>query len=308
MANATRGFPTGRTGTARAPTVRTARSPTVRTATHEGDRQLRRTATRFGEEFRLIRLRTGVSQAAVARAIGVDRATICRMEAGSPTVADRTRARASAVLGADFRLAVFPDAAPLIHDAAHARLVEALLHLRHQTWRARVEAPVPGAGRRSTDLRLDRGDTAVLFEVETHVHALEAIIREGEDKRSAVAADAAAGGRVHAVLVLPPTRHHRALVAAHPGTITAAFPASSADIRRALASADVPWPGDGILWLGTGSRPTGTADELHRGSPRRQESPRRVGGGSRSGPRRLTRERASATRAALSARGRPRAA
>ena len=231
---------------------------TIRTAVHEGDRQLRRTATRFGEESRLLRLRTGVSQAAVARAIGVDRATICRMEAGDPAVADRIRARAAAVLGADFRLSLYPDAAPLIHDAAHARLVEALLRLRHPSWRAKVEAPVPGTGRRSTDLRLDRGDATILFEVETHVHALEAIIREGEDKRSAVAAAiaaVAAAGRVHVILVLPPTRHHRTLVAAHPGTIKAAFPASTADIRRALTSADTPWPGDGILWLGARVRP-----------------------------------------------------
>jgi len=241
---------------------------TIRTAIHEGDRQLRRTATRFGEESRLLRLRTGVSQAAVARAIGVDRATICRMEAGDPAVADRIRARAAAVLGADFRLSLYPDAAPLIHDAAHARLVEALLRLRHPSWRAKVEAPVPGTGRRSTDLRLDRGDATILFEVETHVHALEAIIREGEDKRSAVAAAVAADRsavaaiaavaatrRVHVILVLPPTRHHRTLVAAHPGTIEAAFPASTADIRRALTSADVPWPGDGILWLAPGIRP-----------------------------------------------------
>jgi hypothetical protein len=113
---------------------------------------------------------------------------------------------------------------------------------------------VPGTGRRSTDLRLDRGDAIILFEVETRVQALEAIIREGEEKRSAVAADAASGRRVHVVLVLPPTRHHRTLITAHPGTIKAAFPASTADIRRALTSADVPWPGDGILWLGAGIR------------------------------------------------------
>lgn len=239
----------------------TNRAATSRTAINEGDRQLRRAAIRFGEEFRLMRFRTGVSQAAVARAIGVDRATICRLEAGRPTVADRTRARAAAVLGADFRLGIYPDATPLTHDGAHARLVEALLRLRHPNWHARVEAPVPGPGRRSTDLRLDRGGETVLFEVETHVHALEAIIRECEEKRSAVAVDAgpAADGeprpRLHVVLVLPPTRHHRSLVAEHPGTIKAAFPASTADIRRALTSADSPWPGDGILWLGAGVQP-----------------------------------------------------
>jgi transcriptional regulator with XRE-family HTH domain len=234
---------------------------TLRAAINEGDRQLRRTAARFGEESRLLRLRAGVSQAAVARAIGVDRATICRMEAGDPAVAVRIRARAAAVLGADLGLGIYPAAAPLIHDAAHARLVEALLRLRHPSWRARVEAPVPGPGRRSTDLRLDRGTTTILFEVETRVHALEAIIREGEAKRSAVAADtadaaqAATGRVIHVTLVLPPTRHHRTLVNAHPGTIKAAFPASTADVRRALTSPDTPWPGDGILWLGAGVRP-----------------------------------------------------
>ena len=242
----------------------TNRSGTSRTAINEGDRQLRRAATRFGEEFRLVRFRAGVSQAAVARAIGVDRATICRMEAGRPTVADRTRARAAAALGADFRLGIYPDAAPLIHDAAHARLVEALLRLRHPSWHARVEAPVPGPGRRSTDLRLDRGGETVLLEVETRVHALEAIIREGEDKRSAVAAVAADGQRIFVVLVLPPTRHHRSLVAAHPGTIKAVFPASTADVGRALTSADVPWPGDGILWLRAGAPlPKSAATQPH---------------------------------------------
>jgi transcriptional regulator with XRE-family HTH domain len=234
-------------------------NPTSRTAINDGDRQLRTTASRFGEEFRLIRLRTGVSQSAVARAIGVDRAAICRLEAGDATVSVRIRARAAAVLGGDFRLGLYPAATPLIHDAAHARLVEGLLRLRHSSWRARVEAPVPGPGRRSTDLRLDRGDETILFEVETHVHALEAIIRECEDKRVAVVADAGPDRRVHVTLVLPPTRHHRALVDAHPEMIGAAFPASSADIRRTLATVGLPWPGDGILWLSATARQRGVS-------------------------------------------------
>lgn len=232
----------------------TARTPTSRTAIHDGDRQLRRTAVRFGEEFRLIRLRIGVSQAAVARAIGVDRAAICRIEAGDATVSNRIRARAATVLGGDFRLGLYPAASPLIHDAAHARLVESLLRLRHHSWRTKVEAPVPGPGRRSTDLRLDRDDDTVLLEVETHVHALEAIIRESEDKRLAVAAATDPGRRIYVTLVLPPTRHHRYLVEAHPEIIGAAFPAASTDIRRALTTAGVPWPRDGILWLDASRR------------------------------------------------------
>jgi transcriptional regulator with XRE-family HTH domain len=224
-----------------------------RLAIHDGDRQLRRTCIRFGEEIREIRLRVGVSQAALARAIGVTRSVICRMEQGDPNVSARIRSRAVAALGADFRIAVFPSGAPLIHDAAHARIVEAVLRRCHPTWHRTVEAPVPGPGRRSTDIRLDRGADTVLMEVETHVRALEAIIREGSEKRSAVA-DASDGRRIHVALVLPPTRHHRSLVGAHPAIVAAAYPASDADLEAALTAPDQAWPGDGILWVSTDRR------------------------------------------------------
>ncbi len=227
-------------------------STIIRAAVYEGDRQLRRTAFRFGEEFRLLRRRAGVSQAAVTRGIGVDRSAICRLEAGDPTVSPAIRARAAAVLGADFRLGLYPAASPLIHDAAHARLVESLLQMRHPSWKPLVEARIPGQGRRSSDLRLDRDVDIVLLEFETHVHVLEAIIREGHDKRDTVAAASGPGASVHAVLVLPPIKHHRDLVAAHPDTVRTAFPVPSRIIRRALQEPGGRWPGDGILWLGTG--------------------------------------------------------
>ena len=86
------------------------------------------------------------------------------------------------------------------------------------------------------------------MEVETHVRALESIIRESAEKRAAIAAATPTRDRIHVVLVLPPTRHHRALVAAHPGIVAAAFPADAAALAGALASSDADWPGDGILW------------------------------------------------------------
>lgn len=220
-----------------------------RSAIHEGDRQLRRTCVRFGEEFREIRLRAGVSQAAVARAVGVARSVICRVEQGDPNVSPRIRARAAAVLGADIRISIYPEAAPLIHDAAHAGIVESLLQLSHPRWHVTVEAPVPGPGRRSSDIRLDQALDTVVIEVESHVRALEAIIREGAEKRIAVAATMSPDRRIHVVLVLPPTRHHKALVAAHPRIVATAYPASSEALRFALTDPVAPWPGDGILWL-----------------------------------------------------------
>jgi transcriptional regulator with XRE-family HTH domain len=224
-------------------------STVSRLATNEGDRQLRRTCMRFGEEIRAIRLRAGVSQAGLARSIGVARSVICRLEQGDPAVSARIRAHAVAALGGDFRIAAYRDGAPLIHDAAHARIVESVLRLCDLSWHRTVEAPVPGPGRRSTDIRLDRGDETVLMEVETRVGALEAIIRECAEKRMAVAGTVRAGQRVHVLLVLPSTRHHRAIVTAHPGIVAAAFPASAAAMAQALANPDVEWPGDGILWM-----------------------------------------------------------
>jgi DNA-binding XRE family transcriptional regulator len=232
-----------------------------RLAINDGDRQLRRTCIRFGEEIRAIRLRAGVSQAALARAIGVARSVICRMEQGDPAVSSRIRARGVAAMGGDFRIAVYRDGTPLIHDAAHARIVEAVLGRCDPNWHPTVEAPVPGPGRRSTDIRLDRGGETVPMEVETRVGGLEAIIRECAEKRTAVAETAQAGQRIHVLLVLPRTRHHRAIVHEHPGIVAAAFPADDAAVARALASPVVEWPGNGILWITPETRASGRAPQ-----------------------------------------------
>jgi transcriptional regulator with XRE-family HTH domain len=220
-----------------------------REAIIEGDRVVRRMAARFGDEFRELRLRIGVTQAAVARAIGVDRSVMARMERGDPAVSNTIRARGCAVLGADFRLALYPERTPLIFDAAHARIVERLLATRHRRWRPTVEMPVPGPGRRSVDVGLASGLDVVLFEIESRVRRMEQLARELHAKREAVESAARPGVRVYVVLVLPPTRHHQALIRGLPTTIRTAFPAPSPALRHALESAERPWPGDGILWL-----------------------------------------------------------
>lgn len=220
-----------------------------REAIHAGDRELRRTARRFGDEFRELRLRIGVTQAAVARAIGVDRSVICRTERGDPDVGVAIRARACACLGADFRLQLYQERAPMIYDAAHARIVDRVLAERHRRWRATVEAQIPGLGRRSVDIRLDSRGDIVLAEVETRARRLEEVVRKLHEKQHALAAHVGSGQRVHVLLVLPPTRHHQALVRAFEQTMASAFPARSGVIREALMSADLPWPGDGLLWV-----------------------------------------------------------
>ena len=152
-----------------------------------------------------------------------------------------------------FASTAFVASAPVIRDAAQARIVEHLLAQADPRWRRTVEAAVPGPGRRSIDLRLDAPGAVILVEVETRLGSVEEIIRELHAKRLAVAEAAPVDSRPHrtiyTVLCLPPTRHHRSIVGAHPKTISAAFPAPSLELARALRDASTPWPGDGLLWV-----------------------------------------------------------
>jgi transcriptional regulator with XRE-family HTH domain len=222
-----------------------------RIAIREAERALRQQSTRLADELRSFRLRTGVSQAAVAAAAGVSRSVVSRLEEGNPEVALRTRFPGAAVLGADQRLAAYEGSPALIRDTVQAPIIERLLGERDPRRQAAVEAAVPGPGRRSIDLRLDSPGVCVLLEIESRVTSLEGIVRELHAKRQAILEswEVAADQRVYCVLVLPLTRHHRALVRDHPETIRTAFPAPSDEIRRALEDASIPWPGDGILWI-----------------------------------------------------------
>lgn len=196
-----------------------------------------------------MRLRAGVSQAAVAAAAGTSRSLVCRLEQGDPAVELRMRFRVAAVLGADLRFTAYEGSGAVIRDSVQAAVVEELLRSRDPVWRPLVEAEVPGPGRRSVDLRLDGPRDTILMEVETRVGSLEEIVRELHSKRRAFidAVDADAGRRVHVVLVLPLTRRHATMVKAHPEIIRAAFPVSPSAIRRALTSGSGSWPGDGLL-------------------------------------------------------------
>jgi transcriptional regulator with XRE-family HTH domain len=225
------------------------REPTLirRKAIQQGDRELRRTAFRFAEDFRELRLRIGVSQRAVAEAIGVDPSVINRLERADPSVGPVIRARACAVLGADFRMQFYRERSALIYDAAHARLVDRVVAMVGRGWRTELELALPG--RRSVDAGFFSRHAIVLTEVESRLRRLEEIQRELQSKRESVIDTFGRERPIHVVLALPPTHHHRTLVREHPALIRTAFPASSAQIRAALADAALPFPGDGILWV-----------------------------------------------------------
>ncbi len=222
-----------------------------RTAEREAARLARLDAVRIGQELRELRLGLCVRQADVARVVGVSRSVISELEAGDPTVGLDIRRRVAVVLGADLRVNVYPGATPLLHDIAHARLIERVLRRRHACWRAQIEARVPGPGRSSTDIRLEAFGEIVAIEVETRVRAWDAVVRRCLEKRERIRDALGSRTVVHAVLCLPPTRHHRLLVTTLAETVRSTFPNPSVRLRRALEDG-TPWPGDGILWMAGG--------------------------------------------------------
>jgi HTH-type transcriptional regulator / antitoxin HipB len=218
----------------------------------EASRLARLDASRMGRELRELRLRLGVSQAAVARVAGVSRSVVSELERGDPTVGLEIRRRTAIVVGADLRVSVYPGAQPMLHDLAHARIIERILRRKNRGWRAELEATVPGPFRASTDVRLAKPGTIVLIEVETRVRDWEATVRRIFEKRERVVGSTSDEIRVIAVLCLPPTRHHRRLVSELAESVRATFPASPELARRSLDQGGE-WPGDGILWMAGGA-------------------------------------------------------
>ncbi len=241
-----------------------------RLAIRDAERALRHESRRAADELRRIRLRAGVSQAAVAAAAGTTRSLVCRLEQGDPAVELSMRFRVAAVLGADLRLTAYQGPGAVIRDSVQAEIVEQLLRSRAPSWRPSVEAEVPGPGRRSVDLRLDGPADTILIEVETRVESLEEIVRELHSKRRAFVESAGADGNrpIHVVLVLPLTRRHSTMAKAHPEIVRAAFPVSSSAIRRALTSGPGAWPGDGLLWVRRQPTAPGAAVVTPRGTER----------------------------------------
>jgi transcriptional regulator with XRE-family HTH domain len=245
---------------------------TNRLAIREGDRQARRQSTRLGDELHELRRRAGLTQAAIGRALGVDRTLISRLERGDPRVGIRIRFGVAAVLGADLRMTAYANSGPLIRDAAQARIVEWILAVIDRRWRRTVEAAIPGLDRRSIDLRLDGPSRTVVCEVETRVGSLEEIIRELHAKRDALRSSLGAGPRadlpIHAVLVLPRTRHHQAILREHPRTIQgpARCRCPLVGRRHPVGSSDA--RGGAAAPARVGSGPSGDEPLIHSAGPR----------------------------------------
>jgi transcriptional regulator with XRE-family HTH domain len=213
-------------------------------AADRGTRIARRDLGTIVSEFRMARISAGLTMDQVARAVGLSRWQIGRIERSrhdAVTVAQL--ARIGAVVGLDVRLRAYPGPDP-IRDAAQTALLSRFLDRLHPDLTFRHEVPLPI----ENDLRAWDGvvggfhardglDRYLPAEAETRIYDVQAQFRRIELK----ARDA---GIEHLIVVIADTGTNRGAIRAAHGTLADRYPISP---RRALAA------------LGRGEHPGGSA-------------------------------------------------
>jgi DNA-binding XRE family transcriptional regulator len=142
-----------------------------------GTRRGERLVREFANEIHEARHAAGLSQAAVARAIGVSKATIGRVERGARPLPDMIlAARVAQVVGLELTFRCYP-AAGRLRDAAHLKLLERLTGRLHPGIGRRFEAPVRPDDQRAWDLLLQIGEQRVGVAAETRIRDVQALLR-----------------------------------------------------------------------------------------------------------------------------------
>jgi transcriptional regulator with XRE-family HTH domain len=191
---------------------------TTEKAIDRGRRRGRYLRIELGRELHESRLSAGLSQAAVARAVGIHPATVGKIErALFVGVSVERLAELFAVVGHEFGARAYPAGAPL-RDAAHLALMERVRRRASDGWHWRYEVPVGLAGdSRAWDAVLERPGLRLALEAETRLRDVQALLRRIDLKLRD-------SGLSRALLVLSDTRTNRAAVAAAGPALAALFP------------------------------------------------------------------------------------
>jgi transcriptional regulator with XRE-family HTH domain len=111
-----------------------------------GTRLARATLVRLGQELREARVERGLGQEAAARASGLSKSELSRIERGlAPWVSVVALSRAAAVVGLDLSSRLFPGGQPF-RDAGQLAILEAFRSGSHPSlgWATEVPLPIPG--------------------------------------------------------------------------------------------------------------------------------------------------------------------
>jgi transcriptional regulator with XRE-family HTH domain len=211
------------------------------TAVQRGRRLGRSQCRRAGEELRVARAGSGLSQRTLASMSGRSHATIGRIERGATRTLDiMFLATVAAIVGLDLRVSLFPSGSP-VRDAAHLALISRFRARVSALLRWRTEVPMPITGDlRSADVVIDGPEIDAMVEAETRLDDLQALDRRLATKQRDL-------GSTRLILLVADTRHNRAVLAAHP-EFRARFPVSTRACLMALAEARDPG-GDALVVL-----------------------------------------------------------
>lgn len=211
-------------------------------ATDEARRTWARAARELGDELRTGRHVLGVTQARLARAIGVSQAEISRREAGhSSGLMGEALAVHAAAVGMRLSVKLWP-AGGGIRDAAQVRHVAAFVGRVGRLWNVSLEAPIQLPGDlRAVDVLLARGDVRVAVEVITRLADLQAQVRAAQTKARDIQA-------TRLMLVVAGTHANRRALAGARSTLVTAFDHDTRRIIVELAAGRDPGR-DGIVVL-----------------------------------------------------------
>lgn len=222
----------------------------------ETARRMRRLGLQNGEDIRRLRVEAGVSLAQLAEVVGVHRSHIARIEANQVRPSLEVLTAIGVALGADLGVRYFPGAGPRLHDRFQAAMLETVLRSLDPRWVMALEVPVTQPSRGVIDLVLtDRASPVVVAaEVQSELRRLEQQIRWSTEKADGLAQRLIRDGSgtlvtVSRLLLLRSTVTTRELARRYAATLSAAYPARTEDVVRALTMPSLPWPGAGIAWI-----------------------------------------------------------
>lgn len=179
----------------------------------------------IGDQLRTGRHVLGLTQAQVARSLGISQPEVSRRERGrSATVVGRSLTRHAAAVGLRLSIKLWPIGGG-VRDAAQARYVAAFVARVGRPWKVMLEVPIPLPGDlRAVDVTLKSPSLLIAVEVITRLADLQAQIRAAQLK----ARDLGAG---RLILVVAGTHANRATLRTVRPTLVASF---DTDTRRVL--------------------------------------------------------------------------
>lgn len=201
----------------------------------------RRIIAKIAAEILPARLALGLSQRTVAKAAGISRSQLSRLERGSlvaPTI--DLICVVARVLGMEASLRLFPAGVP-VRDAPHLALLARFEALLGAVLRMLREVPLPISGdRRAWDAAITDDVSMAFSEAETHLGDMQALERRialklRDDPRSTVV-----------ILVVARTRHNLEVLREHRESIRGTFPLDGAAIAKHLRAGRIP-PASGII-------------------------------------------------------------